>query len=167
MAPVIGAGKATPPAASDGDPATAAAAAEPPVAPVSPQQQLPTLALEPTGLSIELTIRAVVRPVSPTSESMPPPVKMSADQRRPTTDPSVPIGDPGCDPPPPPAVKTSADERRPTHDLDPGRAPPPAGSVKTLVDQRITTPDPRDPTPVPGNKSPPSQVASQADRSKL
>ncbi|KAF2927356.1 hypothetical protein DAI22_06g198700 [Oryza sativa Japonica Group] len=74
MAPVISSVVAATPVSAGGDAAAASAppAVEPPAAPACQLKLTPVLVEHP-GLSIELTIRAVVRPISPNCESKPPP----------------------------------------------------------------------------------------------
>ncbi|EAZ37483.1 hypothetical protein OsJ_21817 [Oryza sativa Japonica Group] len=95
MAPVISSVVAATPVSAGGDAAAASAppAVEPPAAPACQLKLTPVLVEHP-GLSIELTIRAVVRPISPNCESKPPPV----GPLEPESDPHDTFQDPKNDP---------------------------------------------------------------------
>ncbi|XP_015642851.1 uncharacterized protein [Oryza sativa Japonica Group] len=99
MAPVISSVVAATPVSAGGDAAAASAppAVEPPAAPACQLKLTPVLVEHP-GLSIELTIRAVVRPISPNCESKPPPVtKTSIGPMHSLQDPVGPL-EPESDP---------------------------------------------------------------------
>uniref|UniRef100_A0A0E0HSZ0 Uncharacterized protein n=1 Tax=Oryza nivara TaxID=4536 RepID=A0A0E0HSZ0_ORYNI len=140
-----------------GDPDPAAAPPPPPAAP---------------GFSIELTIRAVVCPLSPSSESKSPSVAPldNNGSRHGVGDSNENHITPPPPPPPPRLGTLSSIEPTPTHDpvdsSEQHKTPPPhpRRGARSSVDPTPTN----DPTPDPGNPSPsPCRVALQGDRSKL
>ncbi|KAF0904108.1 hypothetical protein E2562_031831, partial [Oryza meyeriana var. granulata] len=145
--PVTGGGP--PPAApGGGDPAAAAPpAGEPPAAPVCPHE--PTPVREPTGLSIELTIRAVVRPLSPSSDPKPPSVMPREDDPS-RHGPNDPTTNPARLPPRAGPVNKTRDDRRPLH--NPGD--PTSDPLKIRNSSRVGPHEPVPNSPVDSSLDP-------------